>query len=69
MKNKSKQIPIKVARPMSFRPKIVQASALYFRDGRVSYWEPSVAYNLWLAGGCAIRPAGDKRTVYPWECL
>ena len=43
-------------------------SRLFFEDGRVWELDSKLAYALWLAGpGTALRVAGDKRPVYPWE--
>ena len=43
-------------------------SRIYRSDGRVEEWPPQIAYLIWLAAaGTALRVAGDKRPVMPWE--
>ena len=42
-------------------------SKVFFRDGKVLEYAVQIAYQLWLAGGVALRVAGDTRPVQPWE--
>jgi len=43
-------------------------STLYFGDGRKQQWPAQLAYAIWLAvPGVALRTAGDKRPVQPWD--
>ena len=50
------------------RTKRTARSTLYFRDGRKEQWPEQLAYAIWLAvPGVALRTAGDKRPVMPWE--
>ena len=43
-------------------------SRIFYPDGRVVEYPPQMAYLIWLAGpGTALRVAGDKRPVMPWE--
>lgn len=47
--------------------KVEEKSSIIYRDGRVVKASAQLAYAMWLAGGVAIRVAGDNRPLVPWE--